>query len=169
MDYTELFYWLTVADNAKTFFGWGITIFTIVLIVSTFVHSIIVTHGDDEEKEVDSKERRVARKWQFIGLTMTTLLWSLYIFTPSKKDSLLIVAGGQTLNYLSTDTIAKQIPREMSNFVLTELKNMAKESEVDLNISNRKEKILNDVKNMSTDELIQKMKDSPELKDILLK
>lgn len=165
MDYTKLFYWLTVADNAKIFLGWGIGIFILILLISTIVNGIGTLDGED----VDIKIRRTARKWQHIGLIMTILLWGLYSFTPNKKDLLLIVAGGQTLNYLSTDTIDKQIPREISNFVLTELKNMAKESEVDLNISNRREEILNDVKNMPADEVIQKMKDDPELEELLLK
>lgn len=170
MDYTELFYWLTVADNAKTFFGWGIFIFMSILIISTFINGVIVTSesASKDEKDVDSKERKLARKWQFIGLFPSILFWSLFIFTPSKKDALLIVAGGQTLNYLTTDSTAKQIPREMSNFVLTELRNMAKDAEVDLNISNKKEQILNEVKDMTTEQLIQKMKDNPELKELIL-
>jgi uridylate kinase len=86
------------------------------------------------------------------------LFWSLFIFTPSKKDALLIVAGGQTMNFLTTDSVAKQIPHELSNFVVTELKNMAAEAQVDLNIKDQKEKILEDAKNMSAKELVEKMK-----------
>jgi hypothetical protein len=170
MDYTKLFYWLSVADNAKVFFAWGIFIFMLILIISTAVHMAIVSSSESskDEKDVDSRIRRVTRSWQFTGLFWSMVFWSLYIFTPSKKDALLIVAGGQTLNYLTTDTITKQIPREMSNFVLTELKNMAKDAEVDLNISNRKEQILNDIKEMTTEELIHKMKDNPELKELIL-
>ena len=65
----------------------------------------------------------------------------LHVLIPSKKDSLLIIAGGQTLNFLTTDKSSKQIPAELSGFVLTELKNMAKEAKVDLNIKDQKEKI----------------------------
>jgi uridylate kinase len=35
---------------------------------------------------------------------------------------LLIIAGGQTQFFLTTDKAAKQIPAELSGFVLTELK-----------------------------------------------
>jgi hypothetical protein len=59
-----------------------------------------------------------------------------FCFNTSKKDSLLIIAGGQTLNFL-TDKAAKQIPAELSGFVLTELKNMAKEASVDLYLLKR--------------------------------
>ena len=35
LDYTTLFYWLVVADNAKTLFITGIFIFTLISIVAT--------------------------------------------------------------------------------------------------------------------------------------
>jgi len=37
MDWTKVFYWLTVADNAKTFFGWFAIIFILVFIILTNV------------------------------------------------------------------------------------------------------------------------------------
>ena len=86
------------------------------------------------------------------------LFWSLFVFTPSKKDALIIVAGGQTLNFLVNDKSAKQIPAELSNFVLTEIKNQAKEAAVDLNISSQKEKMLKKAKNMTFEQLREEMK-----------
>ena len=94
-------------------------------------------------------------KWSY---PFAFLFWSLFIFTPSKKDALLIVAGGQTMNFLTTDKSAKQIPHELSTFIVTELKNMASEAKVDLNIKDQKEKILEEAKSMSAKELMDKMK-----------
>mgnify|MGYP006338032581 FL=1 len=85
------------------------------------------------------------------------LFWTLYIFTPNKRDALLIVAGGQTLNFLTTDSTAKSIPHELTMFIVTELKSMAADAKVDLNISNQKEKVLNEARNMTVDELINRM------------
>jgi hypothetical protein len=163
MNYTELFYWLTVADNAKTMFVVGIVIFTAVAVISTILNFICRGDGDDTNADV-------ARKWMWWSYPFVFLFWSLYIFTPSKKDALLIVAGGQTMNFLTTDSTAKQIPHELSNFVVTELKNMASEAKVDLNIKDQKEKILDEAKNMSAKELMEKMKvDSTFAKVILEK
>jgi hypothetical protein len=163
MNYTELFYWLTVADNAKTMFVVGITIFTAVAVISTAINFICRGHGDDDTAVQ-------ARKWMWWSYPFMFLFWSLYIFTPSKKDALLIVAGGQTMNFLTTDSTAKQIPHELSNFVVTELKSMAAEAQVDLNIKGQKEKILDEAKNMSAKELMEKMKvDSTFAKVILEK
>jgi hypothetical protein len=163
MNYTELFYWLTVADNARDMFKVGLFIFTAVVVISTVVNFICRGNGED-----DSAVQ--ARKWMWWSYPFAFLFWSLFIFTPSKKDALLIVAGGQTMNFLTTDSTAKQIPHELSNFVVTELKNMASEAKVDLNIKDQKQKILDEAKNMSAKELMEKMKvDSTFAKVILEK
>jgi hypothetical protein len=163
MDYSKLFYWLTVADNARTLFGWGAGIFTAIAVVATVVN--IFARGcefsDNRTEKELSEDRTVAkaaRKWMLWSYPFMFLWWALLVFTPSKKDALLIVAGGQTLNFLTTDKTAKQIPHELSNFVVTELKNMAAEAKVDLNIKDQKQKILDEVENMSAKELMEKMK-----------
>jgi hypothetical protein len=96
------------------------------------------------------------------------LFWMLQIATPSKKDALLIVAGGQTLNFLTTDSTSKQIPKELSNFVVTELKNMANDAKINLNIQDQKEKILEEAKNMTSAELITKMASDSNFAKIIL-
>ena len=160
MNYTKLFYWLTVADNAKTFFGWVITIFTIIALISTIAYFMCIDGYVDDQ--------RMARKWMWWSYPFMILFWSLYIFTPDKKDALLIVAGGQTLNFLTTDSASKQIPKELSNFVVTELKNMASDAKVELNIQNQKDKILEEAKSMSSAELITKMASDSNFAKIIL-
>ena len=151
MNYTTLFYWLTVADNAREMFRVGLIIFTAVAVIATVVN--FIARNDDDDKLADT-----ARNWMKWSYPFMFLFWSLFIFTPSKKDALLIVAGGQTMNFLTTDKSAKQIPHELSTFIVTELKNMASEAKVDLNIKGQKEKILDEAKNMSAKELMDKMK-----------
>ncbi|CAB4125389.1 hypothetical protein UFOVP54_127 [uncultured Caudovirales phage] len=150
MNYTSLFYWLTVADNAKSMFMVGIIIFTAIAVISTLAN-LIMRGNQDEDADV-------ARKWMKWSYPFMFLFWSLFIFTPSKKDALLIVAGGQTMNFLTTDKSAKQIPHELSSFIVTELKNMATEAKVDLNIKDQKAKILEEAKNMSAKELMDRIK-----------
>lgn len=151
MDYTSLFYWLVVADNARVLFKWGAGLFSIIACISTIGYFIMVNDGD-QKAQADCKS------WMKWSYPFMFLWWCLLVFTPSKKDALLIVAGGQTLNFLANDKSAKQIPSELSNFVLTEVKNMAKEASVDLNINNQKDKILEKAKNMTAQELMNEMK-----------
>ena len=150
MNYTSLFYWLTVADNARDMFRVGLIIFTAIAVISTLANLIMRGNQDDDAD--------VARKWMKWSYPFMFLFWSLFIFTPSKKDALLIVAGGQTMNFLTTDKSAKQIPHELSSFIVTELKNMATEAKVDLNIKDQKAKILEEAKNMSAKELMDRIK-----------
>jgi hypothetical protein len=149
MNYTKLFYWLTVADNAKSLFVTFTCIFTSISVIATLTWFIM-----QEEDET----QKMCRKWMWWSYPFMILFWSLDIFTPSKKDALLIVAGGQTLNFLTSDSTAKQIPHELSSFVVTELKNMAENAKVDLNIASQKDKILEEAKNMTANQLMDKMK-----------
>lgn len=151
MNYTNLFYWLTVADNARFMFKTGMIIFTAIAAITTIINFVCRGEGQDEEADV-------ARSWMKWSYPFMFLFWSLFIFTPSKKDALLIVAGGQTMNFLTTDKSAKQIPHELSSFIVTELKNMATEARVDLNIKDQKQKLLDEAKNMTAKELMDKMK-----------
>ena len=160
MNYTTLFYWLTVADNARHMFRVGLIIFTAVAVISTVVN--FLSRGEDDTVA------NTARTWMKWSYPFVFLFWSLFIFTPSKKDALLIVAGGQTMNFLTTDKSAKQIPHELSTFIVTELKNMAKEAKVDLNIKDQKEKILDEAKNMTAKELVEKMKVDTTFAKVLL-
>ena len=170
MDYTKLFYWLVVADNARQFFWFFAIVFTIISIISTIVYFIIAEAETDSEDKKQSKKNDLlkVRKWIWWSYPFMSLFWAGIVFTPSKKDSLLIVAGGGTLNFLSTDKTAKQIPSELSNFVLTEIKNLAKDAQVDLNIKSQKEKILEEAKNLSSQELLDKMKQDSSYVKILL-
>lgn len=162
MDYTKLFYWLVVADNAKTMFMTFVTIFTIIAIGSTI--ACLVTAGNAGDPE----DQKLSRKWLWWSLPFCVFFWFLYIFTPSKKDALLIVAGGQTLNFLTTDKSAKQIPSELSGFILTELKNMAAEAQVELGIKDQKERLIEEAKTMTTEELLKRMNEDKNFADIIL-
>lgn len=151
MNWYSVFYWLTVADNAKDFFWFFAIVFTIIAIVSTcvFIDAVFSNKAKDIIQHI--------RKWLFWSYPFAVLFWVGIVFTPSKKDSLLIVAGGGTLQYLTTDSSAKQIPHELTSFVLTELKSMSEDVKVEMNVQSQKEKILESAKQMTTEELLKKM------------
>lgn len=146
MNWYKLFYWMTVADNARSFFVVFAAIFTTIAVIVTLWHLV-----DDDNREDSSK-------WIFWSYPFMILFWSLLIFTPNKRDTLLIVAGGGTMNFLTSDSTAKQIPHELSNFVVTELKNMGVEAKVDLGIASQKDRILDEAKKMTTEQLLEKMR-----------
>lgn len=161
MNWYQIFYWLTVADNARIFFGWMCALFTIVAVFSTIFY--FASLQDDAEFA-----EKVSSKWVKYSYPFMILFWSLLILTPSKKDSLLIIAGGGTIEFLTSDSTAKKIPGEMSNFVLTEIKNMAKEAEVELDVKTAKEKVLEEAKQMTSEELINKISADSNFAKIIL-
>ena len=149
----KLFYWLTVADNAKTFFIVGIVVFTLIAIVSTIIN-LVCGPGAEDNSNASAK----ARKWIMWSYPFAILFWSLFIFTPSRKDALFIVAGGGTMTFLTSDSTAKQVPHELINFVTAELQGMASDAKVSLGINTQREKILDEAKGMTSEALIDKMK-----------
>lgn len=159
MDYTKLFYWLVVADNAKDMFVTFLVIFTTIACGS--IIACIVTGGN-------AGDQKLSRQWLWWSLPFCVFFWFLYVFTPSKKDALLIVAGGQTLNFLTTDESSRQIPKELSGFILSELKNMAAETQVELGLKDQKERIIEEAKSMTTEELLNRMNEDSSFAEIIL-
>ena len=166
MNYTKLFYWLTVADNAKLFFGWFAILFTSIFVITTIVRVWITI---DDSSEANAEFYKKCNKWTWYSTPFMLLFMSLWIFTPNKKDALLIVAGGSTMNFLTQDSSAKQLPHELSSYLVSEIKNMAEETKVELNINDNKNKVLEEAKQLTGEQLIEKLKTDSTLKNILLK
>lgn len=162
MSYTKVFYWLVVADNAKTLFGW----FGIFSLIVAIAWSISIA-DEDIRKGFKDNPSQIPKFSRWIW-SLAILFIGLWVFTPSKKDALLIVAGGNTLDFLSTDSSAKKLPSELTSFVLTELKAMAKDAEVELGVQNQKDKILDEAKKLTTDELLDKMKTDTSYRAIIM-
>ena len=159
MNYTKVFYWLTVADNAKSLFTVLIAIFTTIAVISTIGYFICsYTNAAQEQTDSDKEGQTMARRWMWWCYPFAVLFWMLQIATPNKKDALLIVAGGGLANYLTSDSTAKQVPHELLNFAKVELQNMAASAQVDLNLKSAKDKILDQVKTMSASEVLDRMK-----------
>lgn len=162
MDYSKLFYWLTVADNAKSFFKTFAILFTATFIIVTIVRIVQFEHWYEEDKF------NKVNKWTWYTTPFMLLFISLSIFTPNKKDALLIVAGGQTMNFLTTNEKSKELPNELVNYLLVELRTMAKETEIDLDIINNKQKIIDRAKTMTSEQLIKEMKVDSTFAKVLL-
>lgn len=174
MNWYNIFYWVTRADSVKDFFDTTSDIFTwfavllfIAVIILGFITKAVISDNklkSEEEEKSDpehrawTKTRRYFATLFYVNLALALITWAGYVFTPTKKETLLIIAGGGTMQFLTTDSAAKQIPHELSSFVVTELKSMAKEAQVDLGIATQKDKILEEAKAMTTEQVLQRMK-----------
>lgn len=156
MSYYKIFYWLTVADNARILFYWVAGIFSVIAAIATIVYVFIRLDDDAKDEDLD-KRQAISRRWMWWSYPFALFAWAFVIFTPSKKDSLLIIAGGGTMNYLTTDSTARRIPHELTSFVVSELRSMASEAKVEFDLHTQQEKVLETAKSMTTDKLIEKM------------
>jgi hypothetical protein len=184
MNWYSIFYWVTRADSVKTFFDVASDIFTwmtvlsfIALVCAAFNLTYEISKGNfktEEEEKTDSDIRsakmlkRYFASIFYVSLFLSLVTWAGYVFTPTKKETLLIIAGGGTMQFLTTDSAAKQIPHELSTFVVTELKSMAKEAQVDLGIATQKDKIVEEAKTMTSTELMERIKSDTNFAKIIL-
>ena len=163
MDYIKLFYWLTVVDGLKGLLL-AIAIFFGILLALVVIMNVINFIEEEDDKTVKRWSKQL---WWLIPIFSIAIL--LQVFIPSKKNALLIIGGGTALNYVTNDSTCKQIPKELSTFVVTELKSMAADAKTSLGVADQQNKILDEAKNMSSKELIEKMKNDTSFAKILLK
>ena len=184
INWYQLFYWITRADAIKEFFDIASNIFTWFTVI-LFTGAIIISIGkaisiseENSSTEEEDKKSPEIRSWSvakkyclslfyvFLGLSLIT--WAGYVFTPTKKEALLIAAGGGVVTYLANDSLAKQLPHELFAFTTTELKSMAADAKVDLGIATQKDKILEQAKTMTASELMDRMKVDSNFAKIIL-
>jgi len=184
MNWYSLFYWVTRADSVKDFFDTTSNIFTwitvlsfiVLVILSALAKGVISDNNlkteEDEKVDPDVRGYKLMRRYFatifYSTLALSLITWTCYVFTPTKKETLLIIAAGGTMQYLTTDSTAKQIPHELSTFVLTELKSMAKDAQVDLGIASQKDKILEQAKSMTAEQIMERMKTDTTFAKVIL-
>lgn len=174
MNWYSVFYWLTVADSVKTFFdvssnifSWFTVIFGICIMVCSIGLALTISESgskndkeDDEDSDIRAwkKARFHVSKLFYTMLTLSLITWLGYIFTPTKRDALIIVAGGAVGNFITTDSSSKAIPAELTKYVRNYLKNEAEdldtETKEELGLATPKESLINKAKNMTKEEII---------------
>lgn len=182
MNYYNLFYWITRGDSIKqaldTTSNWCLSFFVcsiIFLVLARMFYTGEILENKDKSPEELSKTATPLKNlfkfsvWCFVVMGLvTTVMWVAWAMVPTKKDSLLILGAGATLNFLTQDSAAKQVPSEVMNFMVTELKSLSAEAKVDLGIAVQKDKILQEAKTWSTETLLEKIKVDTSLRKILL-
>lgn len=160
MDYKWLFYLITIADNAKI-------LFLTIAIVSSIIGGITMLRYIGLFDEYNKETGLVLRKWSMIYIPVIILGWSLWVFTPSKLDALIIVGGGETLNFISRDSSAQKIPPTVLRLVETKLLDELKDVELMGLVKGKKEVILQEAKNMTGEELLKRMENDKEFSKII--
>ncbi|NJO64041.1 MAG: hypothetical protein HC836_39445 [Richelia sp. RM2_1_2] len=128
MNWYQIFYLFSVVNNLGTFFGWMTAIFTIITIIAWIVFIIYkmavngaFIDGNRDENDDDRRNLAVQRKWVWYSSIFFVFFWLAYIATPTKRDMLLIIAGGTVGEFISNDANAKQIPTDIARFLRAEI------------------------------------------------
>ena len=173
MNYYSVFYWLTVADGVKEVFDTFSNIFTALTVVSLIAFAIMIGNTIEYKGDKESEDYKSSLSWRkFIGRIywicqiICIITWLGYVFTPTKKDCLLIVAGGAVGNFITTDTSARAIPADITKFLHLslnkEIEDLQKEVKTDirkeLGVQTPKDKFIEKVEKLSKEELIEYLK-----------
>lgn len=129
MNWYSIFYALTVSDGVKSFFDVSSNIFTWFAVLSFLTYigvsiakSVMVSENrlkTEEEEKVDPdtrslvKARVYVRNFFYVMLGLCMITWSGWVLTPTKKDCVMIIAGGGIATFLTSDTSARKIPGEL--------------------------------------------------------
>ena len=155
MNWYSIFYWLTVANNFKQFFIVAIAISSVM--AAGGLIAFIAGRNDNDFKSTDTAKQ--GKKWLWYSFPFMLFFWFLYIATPSKNDTLLIIAGGSVGNFITSDTNAKQLPADVMQFLRIKLKDemltASDEVKKQFQIQSPKEKFMDKVKDLSKEQIIE--------------
>lgn len=178
MNYYSVFYWLTVADGVKQVFDVFSNVFTWFTVISLIAYAIMIGVSiqckiDSNGKDKDDKDykdsmlwRKMVGRFYWTSQIICVITWLGYVLTPTKKDCMLIVAGGAVGNFITTDTSSRAIPADITKFLHLslnkEIDDLQKEVKTDirkeLGVQTEKEKFIERVEKLSKEQLIEYLK-----------
>lgn len=178
MNWYSVFYWLTVSGSVKHFFDITSNIFTTVAIISLIlmfsasIGKAVTTDDQSTKTEEEDKVNPTIRAWEFTrktgtklfypSLVLSLLTWTCYVFTPTKQDCLLIVAGGAVGNFITSDSSSKQIPSDVTKFLhlslQKEISSLTDDAKKQIGMQSDKDKFLEKAKDMTKEQIIEYFK-----------
>lgn len=158
MNWYSIFYWIAVADGIKEFFDTFSNLFTFLWFVVAVALILFTLYRNSETKEGDD-ERESANFWiknlrkMFVWtMFFSTITWAGWVFCPTKKDALIIVAGGAVGQFMMSDSAAQAIPSE----VMVLLRDKIRAEIKDVNFS---EQVTDPLQSKTKEELIKMLRE----------
>lgn len=159
MNWYSIFYWITVADGIKDFFDAFSDLFSWGAVIAIIVTIFVIVYSNDKNQNFTESDEQSNKYWiTFWRRTaiwfslLAFITWGGYVFTPTKKDALLIVAGGAVGQFITTDSSAKQIPAEAMTLLRTKIR-----SEI-MELNNPIASVTDTLQEKSKEELIELLK-----------
>lgn len=158
MNWYTLFYLFSILEKLTLGFQWGAGLCTVAFVIFTILYYVF--RYDLNNYDENGGTWKAARKtldmikWPRITvLTLGIVFWIAIIFTPNRKDMIIIIAGGAVGQFVTTDSSAKQLPADITRFLRGEIlkatSELTDEAKQSIGIDTELEKI----KKMSREEL----------------
>jgi hypothetical protein len=160
MSWYTLFYLFSILDKLSAAFMTGAVLSTIAFVVLTitwFVNKDRLTNHNKEDGEHWLKVIRwPLRTVIFLGI----IFWLLVILVPTRKDMIIIIAGGAVGEFVTSDSSAQKLPADITRFLRAEIlkatAELSDEAKASIGIDVEAEKI----KKLSREELEKLVKDN---------
>lgn len=166
MNWYKLFYWISVADNFKGFV-FAIAVFATVVMCLVFIIAAVTrmnaaeSIGEWQEDDKLTKAKSWLNMCKFackVFIPIFCVFWLIYILTPSKSDTIMIIAGGAVGQFITSDSSSKKIPAEITTFLRAKIQTLTAEAKEDLGIMDAKSQKIKDLENLTKEELIERLK-----------
>lgn len=160
MNWYRVFYWMSIADNVKAVF--------LALSIVIGIYFIIATAAALGMFDAKFTEWEKGTKRVYFIFTITFLFSiTLWTFTPSKKDMMLIIAGGAVGNFITSDSSSRALPADLTKYLHlklnAELEDLGSATKKELGLQTKKEELIDKVKDFSKEQLIEYLKNDTTL------
>lgn len=158
MNWYTIFYLFSILDKLSTALGWIAGLSTLGFIIFTVVYFINKQRLSMSRYEDDGKHWLNVIKWPYrTTIIFLILSWVSIIFVPTRRDMLIIIAGGAVGEFITTDSSARQLPADITRFlrgeILSATAELGDEAKASLGIKTEAEKQVEKIKSMSREEL----------------
>lgn len=167
MNWYTIFYLFTILDKLSAAFITGGVISTIGFVAFSIVYFVNKDRLTQSLYKADGEHWLNVIKWPYrTSIFLSIFFWTLIIVTPTRKDMIIIIAGGAVGEFVTKDSASQKLPADITRFLrgeilkaTAELSDAAKQS---IGIETEAERI----KNMSKKELEDLVLESKGIKTI---
>ncbi len=162
MNWYNVFYWLTVADTVRQVCN-VVAIVSFIALVITIVGYFISTTAVSENANYENLKKEwlpwklLWKRLLIMAFILCFVSTTLNIFIPTRKDMLLIIAGGAVGNFITTDSSSKAIPADITRYLHLGLQEKISElsDEAKIEIGLKKPTLVDKIKDMSKEEIVE--------------
>lgn len=171
----SMFYWLTRVDSVKSFFDFASNFATAIAILSIIFYGVgilakticlsmnHIENQADEDGDADVRAfnfmRKAGLKTFYPAALFALIFWIGWALTPTKKDCLLIVAGGAVGNFVTRDSTISQLPADFTKYIhlslQEEIAELTSADRKELNLETAKDKFMAKAKDMTKEEILK--------------